>query len=216
MAVIHLRDVHFSYEDGREVLAGVDLAVDQGERVGLVAPNGAGKTTLFHLIVGLLHPTGGEIEVFGQVRRREVDFLEVRSRVGLLFQDAEDQLFCPTVAEDVAFGPLNLGKSHAEAAAIVGETLALLGLEGYEDRVTHHLSGGEKRLVSLATVLAMSPEVLLLDEPTGGLDEATVERLSGVLADRVPGYIMISHDRDFLSRVTDTAYTLRGGRIDPV
>ena len=213
MAVIHLRDVHFSYEDGREVLKGVDLALESGQRVGLVAPNGAGKTTLFHLIVGLLHPTAGEIEVFGEIRRREEDFLEVRTRVGLLFQDAEDQLFCPTVAEDVAFGPMNLGKSHEEVGGIVAETLALLGLEGYEDRVTHHLSGGEKRLVSLATVLAMSPEVLLLDEPSGGLDEDTVERLTGVLAEHAPSYILISHDRDFLTRVTDTVFTLRDGRV---
>ena len=216
MAVIHLRNVHFSYEEGREVLRGVDLAVESGQRIGLVAPNGAGKTTLFHLIVGLLHPTAGEIEVFGKIRQREEDFLEVRARVGLLFQDAEDQLFCPTVAEDVAFGPLNLGKSHAETADIVAETLALLGLQGYEDRVTHHLSGGEKRLASLATVLAMSPEVLLLDEPTGGLDEDTVERVTRVLAEHTPGFILISHDRGFLTRVTDTAYTLRDGRVTPL
>ncbi|MFH1569977.1 MAG: ABC transporter ATP-binding protein [Gemmatimonadota bacterium] len=216
MAVIRLRDLHFAYDGGRPVLDGANLELEPGEKVGLAAPNGAGKTTLFHLIVGLLHPTAGEVEVFGRVRRREEDFLEVRSRVGLLFQDADDQLFCPTVAEDVAFGPMNLGKSREETERIVSQTLRLLGLEGYEDRVTHHLSGGEKRLVSLATVLAMAPEVLLLDEPTGGLDEATVERVVGVLARHAPSYILISHNRDFLTQLTDKVYTLRAGRLDRV
>lgn len=215
MAVIHLRDVHFSYDADREVLKGVDLELEEGQRIGLAAPNGSGKSTLFHLIVGLLHPTAGEVEVFGTVRRREEDFREVRPRVGLLFQDAEDQLFCPTVAEDVAFGPMNLGKSHTETDTIVAETLALLGLEGYADRVTHNLSGGEKRLVSLATVLAMSPDVLLLDEPTGGLDEATVERLVQILTEHCPSYVLISHDRSFLARVTDSIYTLSEGHLTP-
>ncbi|MFC1526137.1 energy-coupling factor ABC transporter ATP-binding protein [Candidatus Latescibacterota bacterium] len=215
MAVIDLRDIAFSYADGRSVLDGLSFRLEPGERVGLVAPNGSGKTTLFHLIVGLLQPLAGEVEVFGQTRVREEDFLEVRSRVGLLFQDADDQLFCPTVAEDVAFGPMNLGKGREETARIVADTLGLLGLEGFEERVTHHLSGGEKRLVSLATILAMSPEVLLLDEPTAGLDENTVERLTAVLAEQAPSHITISHDQDFLRRTTDKTCTLREGRMVP-
>ena len=201
-ALISLRDVSFSYEPDRPVLESVNLQLRAGERVGLRGPNGSGKTTLLHLIVGLLRPAGGEIEVFGEVRRREADFVDVRARVGLLFQDPEDQLFCPTVAEDVAFGPLNLGKGRDEVRDIARETLQSLGLEGYEGRITYKLSGGEKRLVSLATVLAMKPDVLLLDEPAAGLDEETVERVVRIL-DRLPlGMIVVSQDRGFLGRTT--------------
>lgn len=211
--MIHLRNITFGYAPERPVLKGVDFQLDRGEKVGLIGPNGAGKTTLFHLIVGLLRPSKGEIEVFGKVRREEPDFWEVRERVGLLFQDADDQLFCPTVAEDVAFGPLNLGKSHEETAEIVRATLEMLGLEGFENRVTHHLSGGEKRLVSLATVLAMSPDVLLLDEPTSGLHEDTTERLVAILSDQVPAYMIISHDRDFLEQTSQKIYRLADAQI---
>ena len=211
--MIHLRNITFGYAPERPVLKGVDFRLGHGEKVGLIGPNGAGKTTLFHLIVGLLRPSEGEIEIFGKVRREEPDFWEVRERVGLLFQDADDQLFCPTVAEDVAFGPLNLGKSHEETAEIVRTTLEMLGLGGFENRVTYHLSGGEKRLVSLATVLAMSPDVLLLDEPTSGLHEDTAERLVSILSDHVPAYVIISHDRDFLERTSQTIYRLAGAQI---
>ena len=212
--MIHLKDVTFGYTRERPVLNRLNFRLAAGEKVGLIGPNGAGKTTLFHLIVGLLAPSEGEIEVFGKVRREEPDFWEVRERVGLLFQDADDQLFCPTVAEDVAFGPLNLGKSHEETAGIVRNTLETLGLKGFEDRVTYHLSGGEKRLVSFATVLAMSPDVLLLDEPTSGLHEDTADRIVSILTDHVPSYIIISHDRHFLERTTQRIYRLADAQID--
>ena len=212
--MICLRDITFRYTRERPVLNRLNFRLGAGEKVGLIGPNGAGKTTLFHLIVGLLAPSEGEIEVFGEVRREEPDFWEVRERVGLLFQDADDQLFCPTVAEDVAFGPLNLGKSHEETAGIVRNTLEMLGLKGFEDRVTYHLSGGEKRLVSFATVLAMSPDVLLLDEPTSGLHEDTADRIVSILTDHVPSYIIISHDRHFLERTTQRIYRLADAQID--
>jgi len=211
--MIHLRNITFGYTPERPVLKGVNFRLGREEKVGLIGPNGAGKTTLFHLIVGLLWPSEGEVEIFGQIRREEPDFWEVRERVGLLFQDADDQLFCPTVAEDVAFGPLNLGKSHEETAEIVRTTLEMLGLGGFENRVTYHLSGGEKRLVSLATVLAMSPDVLLLDEPTSGLHEDTAERLVSILMDHVPSYVIISHDRRFLEQTTQKVYRLSDAQI---
>ncbi len=181
--------------------------------MALLGPNGCGKTTLLHLIVGLLRPSGGQIEAFGRRRAAEADFYEVRRRVGLLFQDADDQLFCPTVAEDVAFGPLNLGKPRDEVRRIVAGTLDSLGLAGYEHRVTYRLSGGEKRLVALATVLAMQPDVLLLDEPSGGLDDASVERLIGMLARLPQAMIVVSHDRAFWEAVTTSAAELREGRV---
>ena len=212
--LLSLRGVRFAYDADRPVLEGVDLELAAGERLGLTGPNGSGKTTLLHLVVGLLRPTAGEIEAFGQVRRVERDFVEVRRRAGLLFQDPEDQLFCPTVAEDVAFGPLNLGKSREEAMALVADTLDRLGLAGYEPRITYKLSGGEKRLVSLAAVLAMEPDVLLLDEPTSGLDEEHEARLLAILADLPQALIAVSHDRDFLRKVATRQARLAGGRIE--
>jgi len=213
--LIRSRGVAFAYEPGRPVLEGLDFELRRGERVGLTGANGSGKTTFLHLAVGLLHPTAGEIEAFGQVRRHEADFVEVRQRAGLLFQDPEDQLFCPTVAEDVAFGPLNLGKTRDQAVAAVAETLESLGLEGYEDRVTYKLSGGEKRLVSLATILAMKPEVLLLDEPTSGLDEHSEKRLLDILTSLSLTMVVASHNREFLKSTTNKALLLKNGRLEP-
>ena len=151
--LINLKGITFSYPGAEPVLDDLDLQFRRGEKLGLVAPNGSGKTTLLHIIMGLLKPDSGQIEIFGKPVRQENDFLEVRHRIGLLFQDSDDQLFSPTVLEDVAFGPLNLGKSKQEAIDIARKTLAYLGLDGFEARITFKLSGGEKRLVSLATVL---------------------------------------------------------------
>ena len=152
------------------VLDRLDLEIRAGDRIGLMAPNGSGKTTLLHTIMGLCRPQSGQIRIFGTPMESETDFSRIRTRVGLLFQDSDDQLFCPTVLDDVAFGPLNQGASRKAAVEKAKNVLASLGLKGFEDRVTHRLSGGQKRLVALAAVLAMSPEVLLLDEPTSGLD----------------------------------------------
>ncbi len=218
--LLAFRGVSFSYpgrpgQAARPVLDGVDLALGPEDRVALVGPNGSGKTTLLHLAVGLLRPTGGEIEAFGEVRRTEKDFRDVRGRAGLLFQDPEDQLFSPTVAEDVAFGPLNLGRTREEALAATAETLETLDLAGYEDRITHHLSYGEKRLVALASVLAMRPEVLLLDEPTDGLDEHYEGRLTAILGGLGQAMLVVSHDRAFLRRVAKRAVRLSSGRLEP-
>jgi cobalt/nickel transport system ATP-binding protein len=211
--LVEFRDVDFAYGPGRPVLSGCNFTLRAGQRVALLGPNGCGKTTLLHLMVGLRRPKSGQIEVLGRRRALEADFYEVRRRVGLLFQDADDQLFCPTVAEDVAFGPLNLGKSRHEVHSIVACTLDSLGLAGYEQRVTYHLSGGEKRLVALATVLAMQPEILLLDEPSGGLDDGATERLIGVLSRLPQAMIVVSHDRAFGDAVTTSTAELRGGRV---
>ena len=213
--LIRLSDVAFSYGPDRPVLAGCSFALGPGERVALLGANGSGKTTLLHLIVGLLRPDSGRIEAFGKVCRSEADFHEVRCRTGLLFQDADDQLFCPTVAEDVAFGPLNLGKPRGEIRQIVSQTLESLGLSGYEHRVTHKLSGGEKRLVALATVLAMRPEVLLLDEPITGLDRQATDRLVEILAELPQAMIVVSHDRPFTEKTTTSAVRLGGGKLQP-
>jgi cobalt/nickel transport system ATP-binding protein len=210
--LLALRGVRFGYRD-RPVLSGLDFALRPGDRVALVGPNGAGKSTLLHLMVGLHRPAAGEVIAFGQRRRTEADFREVRGRVGLLFQEADDQLFCPTVLEDVAFGPLNLGRTPAQARLDAEQTLAILGLAGFAERVTHRLSTGERRLVALATVLAMHPQVLLLDEPTGGLDEATQARMTEHLARLPQAMVIVSHDRGFLGRLANRAVLLADGRL---
>jgi cobalt/nickel transport system ATP-binding protein len=211
--IIHLQDLTFSYPGGPPVLDKLNLKVYRGDRIGLIAPNGSGKTTLFHVIMGLLKPFSGHMEILGKPVREEKDFLDVRRLIGLLFQDADDQLFNPTVLEDVAFGPLNLGKTKKEAIDISKKTLEFLGLNGFEERITFKLSGGEKKLVSLATILAMQPEILLLDEPMSGLDTHTKETLTQVLKNLELSYILISHDIDFLAEVTHTIYTMEKGKI---
>jgi cobalt/nickel transport system ATP-binding protein len=212
--IINLEHIQFSYPGGKVVLDHLDFRLCTGDQLGLMAPNGSGKTTFFHLIMGLNKPTSGKIELFGKTISTAKDFEEARRRIGLLFQDPDDQLFSPTVIEDVAFGPLNLGKSKQDALKIARRTLADLGLEGFEDRMTFKLSGGEKRLVSLATVLAMEPEVLLLDEPLTGLDSDTSSKLVEIIRNLDLSYVIISHDVDFLLSVTNQICTLTHGQIN--
>ena len=213
--LLELADVRFAYPGRPPVLDGLDLRVQSGDRVAITGPNGAGKSTLLRLLVGLARPQAGRVLAFGSARTSEADFREVRRRVGLVFQDPDDQLFCPTVLEDVAFGPLNLGHPPAAARAIAERTLERLGLTGFAERITHKLSGGEKRLVSLATVLAMEPDVLLLDEPSNFLDEATVGRLVGILGALDQALVVVSHDRHFRRRVTTDERRLESGRLVP-
>jgi len=211
--IINLKDVNFIYPDGKAVISHLDFSFYRGDRIGLIAANGSGKTTFFHLVMGLHKPTSGNMELFGKAVINEKDFGEGRQRIGLLFQDPDDQLFSPTVIEDVAFGPLNLGKSKANAQKIARRTLENLGMAGFEDRVTYKLSGGEKRLVSLATVLAMEPDVLLLDEPLTGLDRDTSIKIAEIIPNLDQSYIIISHDIDFLLHTTNQICTMDQGKI---
>lgn len=211
--LLDLSGIHFAYPGHPEVLSGVDLQLRPGERLALTGHNGAGKSTLLHIIVGLLRPARGSIVAFGRQRRVEADFHEVRRRAGLVFQDPDDQLFCPTVLEDVAFGPLNMGKSRDEARAIVEDVLARLNLGRLRDRITHKLSGGEKRLVTLAAVLAMDPDVLLLDEPSNALDEPTTDRLVEILTGLPQAMIVISHDPHFRRKVATRTLRLTDGHL---
>jgi cobalt/nickel transport system ATP-binding protein len=211
--MIVLRDIRFRY-DTTYVLNGLNLTINAGDRIGLVGGNGTGKTTLCHIIMGLIKPNAGDVTIFDRTCQTESDFAEVRPNIGFLFQDSEDQLFCPTVLEDIAFGPLNLGKTPEEAKRIVSHTLSALNLKGFEERITYKLSGGEKRLVALATVLAMNPKVLILDEPTSGLDEDTTERLIAILNKSNLTYLVISHDKEFVNKTSSQILTLRNGSID--
>jgi len=211
--VIQLENVCFSYPNGASVLDSLQFKLREGEKLGLIGPNGSGKTTFLHIIMGLLKPSFGTIRIFGKAVETEQEFREVRQKVGFLFQNADDQLFSPTVLEDVAFGPLNLGKKPKEAREVSLKTLKDLNLEGFEDRVTHKLSGGEKKLVALATVLVMQPEALLLDEPTTGLDEDTSKRIIDILNRLDISYVIVSHEYDFLARTTDDIYSMQTGII---
>jgi len=214
-SVIKFVDLSFAYPSRDYVFEKLNFNFFKGERIGLVGLNGSGKTTLFHLIMGLLNPREGKVEIFGKERKVENDFVEVRERIGLLFQDPDDQLFSPTVAEDIAFGPLNLRKNRQETKEILKETLKTLGLAGFEDRITYNLSYGEKRLVSLATVWAMQPEILLLDEPTIWLDEETIEKIIQILNSNPNlSYIIISHDKKFLKKTTNCIYLMDNGKIN--
>lgn len=213
--LIALRGIRFGYHGRPPVLRAADLDVFSGERVGLVGPNGSGKTTLLHLIVGLLKLRVGDIVAFGKPRTREDDFWEVRARAGLLFQDPDDQLFCPTVLEDVTFGPLNLGKSRDEAIAIARSVLDRLGMAGFEERITYQLSGGEKRMITLAAVLAMEPDVLLLDEPSNALDTEAEDRLVETLLSLPQAMVIVSHDAAFLERLVTRRVRLSHGTVIP-
>ena len=213
-SIIKLEDISFSYPGSNtRVLDHLNLEINKGDRIGMMAPNGSGKTTLLHTIMGLCKPESGTIEVFGKLLKNEKDFIPVRSKIGLLFQDSDDQLFCPTVLDDVAFGPLNLGFSVQDAIDISKKTLERLGIQDFEQRVTHRLSGGQKRLVALAAVLAMEPEVLLLDEPTAGLDNKVKEKLIHILNALDISYFVISHEFDFAKAVTDKIYSMESGKI---
>jgi len=210
---IQLRDVTFAYDPVSPVLRGLSFTLEPGNRVCLTGPNGGGKSTLLHVIMGLVRPSNGEVEVLGRTRRSEADFMDVRKQVGLLFQDSDSQLFSPTVFDDVAFGPLNIGMRQDEIRDVVRETLATLGLSAYADRITYKLSHGEKRLVALATILSMRPKVILLDEPTAGLDRRHEARLMEILLSRPEDMLIVSHNDPFMERVATRVVHLEDGQI---
>lgn len=211
--LVQLDQVSFAYPGGRHILHQIDLALDYNQRVGLIGPNGSGKTTLLHLLMGLHRPTAGNLLFKGNIVNSKKALHKLRKSIGLVFQDADDQLFSPTVIEDVAFGPLNLGKSPEQALDTSNKTLKDLGLLNLANRVTHRLSGGEKKLVSLATVLSMQPEAMLLDEPTNNLDKEIRGRLISILNGLDIAYMIISHDWDFLSATCSSLYMLDQGQV---
>ncbi len=213
-SLISLEDISFAYPGSeKKVLDHLNLEIGPRDRIGMVAPNGSGKTTLLHTIMGLCRPESGTIRIFGRQVSHEKDFLKVRAKIGLLFQDSDDQLFCPTVLEDVTFGPLNLGCTRSQSIEKAEKILENLGIIHLEDRVTHRLSGGQKRLVALAAVLAMEPEVLLLDEPTAGLDNQVKDKLVNIMNSLDIPYFVISHEFDFVNAVTDRIFSMENGKI---
>ncbi len=217
---VEVSGLAFAYPDGRQVLFGVDLTVRRGGRVAVLGPNGAGKTTLILHLNGILGPAAGS-EAVGRVA---IDGLEVsratvaqvRRRVGLVFQDPDDQLFMPTVRDDVAFGPANAGIKGAELEACVSRALAMVGIEDLADRAPHHLSFGQRRRAAIATVLATECSVLVLDEPTSNLDPVSRRELSEII-DSLAGSgittLLVTHDLPFALRCCERSVILDGGRI---
>lgn len=207
-AALVVRDLHFSYSQRSETLHGLDLEIARGERVGIIGPNGAGKTTLFLTVCGIL-TAKGEILLFG----KPVVAGKFHPEIGLVFQNPDDQLFCPTVWEDVAFGPENLRLPPPEVERRVTEALSLTGVLSLAQRVPHHLSGGEKCMVAIATVLAMEPRLVLYDEPSANLDLRARRRLIQFLQQSPQTTLLSSHDLEMVLEVCDRAILLDRGCI---
>ncbi|MFC5381720.1 energy-coupling factor ABC transporter ATP-binding protein [Aquipuribacter nitratireducens] len=214
---LELDGVAFAYPDGHQALFGVDLVVAPGERVAVLGPNGAGKTTLLLHLNGILGPAAGSNGVgtvrVGGVAVAKDTLREVRRRVGLVFQDPDDQLFMPTVRDDVAFGPTNLGLRGDALDARVERALAAVGMTAFADRPPHHLSFGQRRRVAVATVLAMDCELLVLDEPSSNLDPASRRELLDVLADLPVTVLVVTHDLPFALELCERSVVLDGGRV---
>lgn len=191
---IHVQDLHYAYPDGRVALRGVNLHIEPGEKVALVGPNGAGKSTLMLHLNGILPVQRGQVSVCSLDVTHKANLGRVRAAVGLCFQNPDDQLFSPTVFDDVAYGPIYQGLSPAEVRARVDEALALVHMTAHRDRMSYHLSVGEKKRIALATVLSMRPEILALDEPTAGLDPRARRGLINLLRELPQTMLVSTHD----------------------
>jgi cobalt/nickel transport system ATP-binding protein len=208
---LEVRELRFTYPDGRQALGGIDLAVEEGQRVAILGPNGAGKTTMALHLNGILRGNGS-ITV-GGLELNDGNLDEIRRRVGLVFQDANDQLFMPTVAEDVAFGPANLGLTGEALEAQVQEALRQVDAADLAARPPHHLSGGEKRSAAIATALAMEPQILVLDEPTSGLDPLGRRELVETLQGLEMTLLVITHDLPFALELCERSVIVDGGEV---
>ena len=204
--------VHFNYPDGTPALAGIDLSIAHGERLAILGPNGAGKSTLVLHLNGILTPTQGRVSIDGLIVDK-ANMREIRRRVGIVFQDPDDQLFMPTVRDDVAFGPANLGLRGDDLDARVGEALDAVGMSGVADRSPHHLSFGQRRRVAVATVLAMRPTLLVLDEPSSNLDPQARRELAEILVGLSIATVIVTHDLPYALQLCDSAVVMNAGTI---
>ena len=210
-------NLSFTYPDGTQALKNINIEIEKGEKVAIIGPNGAGKSTLFSHFNGLTEPTSGCVKIEGKAISFEKDeLLKVRQKVGIVFQDPNDQLFAPTVKEDIAFGPMNLGLSYDEVEKRVEDALKMVGMENYENKTPHHLSGGQQKRIAIAGIIAMKPEIMILDEPTAGLDPDGVEKVLNIMNQlNKEGMTLIisSHDIDMISKYADKIFILYNGEI---
>jgi cobalt/nickel transport system ATP-binding protein len=209
---LEITGLTFAYPDGRQALNDVNLKVDKGERVALLGPNGAGKTTLVMHLNGILISDQGIVKVAG-IKVDKENLFEVRKRVGLVFQDPDDQLFMTTVRDDVAFGPLNIGIQGEELNKVVDYALDQVKMKEFADRPPHHLSFGQRRRVAVATVLAMKPDILVLDEPSSNLDPASRRELAEILLNLDVTIFMVTHDLPYALEICPRAAILNNGKI---
>jgi cobalt/nickel transport system ATP-binding protein len=209
--VLQVRDLHFSYPDGHSALHGVSLKLCEGDKVALVGPNGAGKSTLMLHLNGILGGRG-EIEIGGQRITRD-NLPVIRSMVGLVFQNPDDQLFSPTVFEDVAFGPLHMGLPEAEVRVRVDSALEAVRMTSYKDRLSHHLSVGEKKRIAIATVLSMKPSLLVLDEPSAGLDPRARRTLINLLRELPITMLVSTHDMRLVQELFPRTIVMDEGQV---
>ncbi|WP_100448082.1 energy-coupling factor ABC transporter ATP-binding protein [Glycomyces xiaoerkulensis] len=212
MTALNVAGLRHTYPDGHRALDGIDLDLRPGERVAVLGPNGAGKTTLMLHLAGLLRATAGTVTV-GDLTVGERTLPRIRRRVGIVFQNPDDQLFMPTVADDVGFGPANLGLKGTELRERVDAALADVGLREAADRPPHHLSVGQQRRAALAGVLAMRPEIVVLDEPSAGLDPAGRRELAAILHRTAPTLLLVTHDLPYALQLCERAVILDAGRI---
>jgi cobalt/nickel transport system ATP-binding protein len=210
--IIEFRDVRYRYPDGTEALKGVSFRVTHGESVGIVGANGAGKSTVLLHMNGLLLPTSGEVTI-GEVPLGKGTRGEIRRKVGIIFQNPDDQLFMPTVLEDVAFGPLNLGMSPETAGEMAREALRRVDALELRDKPPHHISGGQKSAVAIASVLAMNPDILVMDEPAASLDPKSRRLLIALLRSFSHSKIVASHDLDLILDVCTRCIVIREGAV---
>ena len=211
-AWVELEHLHYAYPDGYEALRGIDLRIDRGEKVALVGPNGAGKSTLMLHLNGINRPTHGSVRV-GGMSIDDGNLKRVRAEVGLVFQDPDDQLFSPTVFDDVAFGPLHMGMNADEIHDRVEHALDGVGMAGFERRLPSHLSIGQRKRVALATVLSMDPSILVFDEPSSGLDPRGRRQLIGLLRGLEQTLIVATHDMRLVAEVLDRTVVMDGGLV---
>jgi cobalt/nickel transport system ATP-binding protein len=209
---VRVEGLRYAYPDGHVALDGIDLHVRPGERVALLGPNGAGKTTLMLHLNGVLTASQGLVEIGGTPLSRKT-LRDIRRRVGLVFQDPDDQLFMPTLAQDVAFGPANFGVRGAELEARVARALQVVSMTELADRSPAHMSGGQRRRAALATVLACEPEVLVLDEPSANLDPVARRELAETLADLEATMLIVTHDLPYAAQLCERAIVMDGGVV---
>ncbi|HSQ87806.1 energy-coupling factor ABC transporter ATP-binding protein, partial [Romboutsia sp.] len=209
---LEVRNLHFSYPDGHEAVKNISFTIHHGESVGIIGANGAGKSTLLKLLMGVVFPDNGEV-VVGDVHVTKKTLPMIRQRLGLVFQDPDDQLFMTTVYDDVAFGPRNYKLDEKEVESRVAKALGLVGIAHLKDRAPFKLSGGEKRCAAIASVLSMQPDVLIMDEPTSALDPKSRRRLIGLLKSFEHTKIITSHDLDMVFETCKRIIVIKEGKI---
>jgi cobalt/nickel transport system ATP-binding protein len=212
---LEISGLAYAYPDGNQALYGVNLSINQGERVALLGPNGAGKTTLVLHLNGIIPTMQGHVRVAGELvdSKNAESIKSIRHKVGIVFQDPDDQLFMPTVGQDVAFGPYNAGLRGIELEKAVKEALELVGMSEFVDRPPHHLSFGQRRRVAVATVLAMKPEILVMDEPSSNLDPAARRELAEIITSLDVTLLMVTHDLPFAYELCQRAVILSAGVV---